>query len=170
MELLGKYEKVKFEEFYKEYFKIVFLYVRRFQPENAEDITQDIFVKLFLEYSRNPRLLQKNHLTAFVKTTTRNFCIDYDRKKRNKKNIKVMELNVDLHNGPILCEEQNQFEKNDTIALAFNNLTNEQKGVFLLLCKGLSYKEIGEKLNIGIGAVRNRICRGRKILKRYFSS
>ena len=102
--------------------------------------------------------------TWIVKITT-NHVIDYRRKKKYETvSMEEVEYKLISQSSP----EQDCLEKEERLALneLLNNLPDIYKvPIVLYHQQGLSYQEISEAINEPLSKVKNRIFRGRKILK-----
>ena len=137
--------------------------------EEAEDLTQDIFVKL---YNSLKKFDFKKNFTAWLLTIAKNYLIDEYRRtkweKRTRDNFDEHFLPSDSEQGPeenILKEENRR-----TIWKALNILSSEIRMTIILRdIQGKSYNEIAEIMSLPEGTVKSRINRGRlqltKILK-----
>jgi RNA polymerase sigma-70 factor (ECF subfamily) len=115
----------------------------------AEDIVQDIFLKL---YQNLDNIRSKDNINYWLFTTTRNEVYTYFRRKR----IRTDEFNV---------EDIDEIEKREVKEIVMKELKNlpvEQKEVFILReYSGLKYSEIGNVLNIDERLVKSRLNKAR---------
>ena len=115
----------------------------------AEDIVQDIFLKL---YQNLDNIRSKDNINYWLFTTTRNEVYTYFRRKR----IRTDEFNV---------EDIDEIEKREVKEIVIKELKNlpvEQKEVFILReYSGLKYSEIGNVLNIDERLVKSRLNKAR---------
>ena len=137
--------------------------------EEAEDLTQDIFFKLYNSMDKYD--FEKN-FTAWLLTLARNYLIDQYRKtKWEKKSRDVFDerlLQADSRSGP----EENvlALETQKIVWESFNHLSPEiRMAVILRDIQGKKYEEIAEIMDLPLGTVKSRVNRGRlqlaKILK-----
>lgn len=129
--------------------------------ELAEDILQDIFIKIWevretIDPDQNfPAFLYKMAANRSKNVFRRNL---YDENMRN-------ELGKDLGYDPI----ENATNESDTkkiLDLAMSKLTARQREVYTLhKLEGLSYQEISEKLKISASAINHHIQEATKQLK-----
>ncbi len=112
--------------------------------EIAEDITQDVFVKLFV----SPPDLSVKKLRAWIFTVSRNSAIDYLRKNRVSHNE---EITLSAHNV------ENEVLNRLDIEQAFQTLdTTEREIVTLHLNAGLSFKEIASISQLSLPSTYRR--------------
>lgn len=144
-------------------FNIAYKFVGRF--DEAEDLSQEIFLKIF-------RSLHKFDMRAcflyWLIKVSKNFCIDYYRKKQKERAAIVQKAE---HHIALLPKEHNPLlkleEKEKALMLreAFNKLPESSRSsVIMRDIQGYSYREIAKALNIPEGTVKSRINRGRKLL------
>lgn len=135
----------------------------------AEDLTQDIFLKL---YNSLPKYDQEKNLTAWILTLTRNYLIDQYRKtkweKKSRDEFDEYRLSADLSTNP---EENLVREENKKLIWeGFNQLKPDiRMTVILRDIQGKKYEEIAEIMSLPLGTIKSRVNRGRlqlaKILK-----
>lgn len=125
-------DKYAFTLLYNEFKVPVFTVIYRIvnSKEVAEDITQEVFVKLFV----SPPNLSVKKLRAWIFTVSRNSAIDYLRKNRVSYNE---EITLTTHN--VENEVLNRLDIEQAF-LALN--TTEREIITLHLNAGLSFKEI----------------------------
>ncbi len=154
-----------FEILFKSYYRYLVSVARSYvqTDEVAEDIVQDLFVKLW----EQPSLLTANiSLKGYLYRSIYNSCINYILRKQSKYSSldtvtrnKIEELlKTNPENQP-----ETQFlavEMISVIKEAIKHLPPECGKIFLLSREeGLSYKEIAEKLNISENTVKVQIYR-----------
>jgi RNA polymerase sigma-70 factor (ECF subfamily) len=127
----------------------------------AEDIVQDIFVKLWEE--RETIKITKS-MQAYLHTCVRNKCQDYLDHNRVKRNYEesFWDENKDSYNSNnpeiMLIAKDTECMINDEM----DALPEQCRRVFSMYWKeGLKYDEIAEKLVISIGTVKAQINRAR---------
>ncbi len=127
--------------------------------EDAEDLTQDVFLKLSKSNKDGV-----DNLKSWVYTIAKNTITDYYRKKQ-------------LHTNTIEGDFLLDYETNDDAGIALskcvssfvNQLPEEYRELMILSeLKEIPQKEIAEKLNMNYVTVRSKIQRGRKKLKELF--
>jgi len=137
--------------------------------EEAEDLTQEIFFKLY--NSINKYDFDKN-FSAWLLTLARNHLIDQYRKtkweKKSRDEFNEHFLATDPSVGP---EESAVAQENKKIVWeGFNLLSSEIRlAVILRDIQGKKYEEIAEIMDLPLGTIKSRVNRGRlqlaKILK-----
>ncbi len=128
--------------------------------EIAEDVTQQVFLKIF---NKIADFRAESELTTWIYRMTINACIDEQRKTRRFFSIENFfgELRVKK-------TQDEKFEKRE-IANEVQRAIGELKEKFRLpillkYSEGLSYDEIAKVLDCSIGTVSSRLNRGHKML------
>lgn len=151
----------------KKVFNMAYQFAGSYQE--AEDLTQDIFLRLFHSLSKYD--FEKN-FTAWLLTLAKNHLIDSYRKtkweKSNRDNFDEHFIALDAAESPEsgLAKEANR----KMVWESLNHLSSEIRlTVILRDIQDKSYEEIAEILSLPIGTVKSRVNRGRlqlaKILK-----
>jgi RNA polymerase sigma-70 factor (ECF subfamily) len=127
---------------------------------DVEDVLQNVFIKIHLNISD---LKDPEKLYPWVFQTTRNAIIDYYRERKNQAD------SADDILGEIAIEPN---EKDiEEIVLSWlepmiGELPEKYRDALLLTdIKGLTQKELSEKLNISLSGAKSRVQRGRERLK-----
>lgn len=138
--------------------------------EEAEDLTQDIFMKLYNSISKYD--FEKN-FTAWLLTLARNHLIDQYRKtkweKKSRDEFDEHFLAAGISSSPeesVLARESKKI-----VWEGFNHLSSEiRMAVILRDIQGKKYEEIAEIMELPLGTVKSRVNRGRlqlaKIIKK----
>jgi RNA polymerase sigma-70 factor (ECF subfamily) len=136
--------------------------------DEAEDLTQDIFIKIFKSLGTFDR---RANFQTWLVSVSRNLCIDHYRSVRKER--QTIDRDVDANElapaaaepGPIAALEQR-----DRITLlreALASLPDSLRtAVVMRDIQELSYQEIAERLKLPEGTVKSRINRGRNELAR----
>lgn len=125
----------------------------------AEDATQEIFLKIFLNISKFNRL---SKFSTWVYSITYNFCIDLMRKHKKIQNM----LDTDNENLPDLEEDIGDHEiiemEIDRLAHVLDQLQVDDRAVLLMKYQDdMSIKEISEVLSKSESAVKMKIKRAK---------
>lgn len=152
------------EEILRRYKKRVFNISYQFvgRMDEAEDLTQEIFFKVF---NALEKFNQEANFQYWIIRVSKNYCIDYYRKKRKEREAMVdnMEqvINVlkSVSTPQLVLEEK---EKQKAIRESINALPAILRSCIVLRnLYGYSYQEIAKILDIPEGTVKSRINRGR---------
>ncbi len=131
-------------------------------PQEAEDLTQDIFLTLWRKASSNPDC---RFFVRYLVTVTRSRSIDKLRaKNRHFKLVEKIELMSTNTPESTPMEQASKLERSQVIKEAMNQLSENQKLVIeLAYHQGLSQSQIAEKLVIPLGTVKT--CTRQGLLK-----
>ncbi|MBI2451225.1 MAG: RNA polymerase sigma factor [Parcubacteria group bacterium] len=161
-------DKTAFDNLYRLYFTPVFRYIY-FRLKNktvTEDLTQDVFIKV---YKSIGRFQEKNKTPlAYFFTVARNTLIDYWRKKKE-----ILTNNQDILQTPRQTLEESLKEKEDQkiIYQAIQFLKEEQQTVIILkFINDLTNKEIAGILGKKEETVRQIQCRALKTIRQYLKN
>jgi RNA polymerase sigma-70 factor (ECF subfamily) len=127
--------------------------------EDAEDILQEVFVKIQLGIDS---FKTNSNLNAWLYTITRNAINDFYRKKGK------LSIANDYEIEPVSEETKKQ---DDFCCLDphIQELSTKYKEVIVLSeIQGIKHQEIANQLNISLSAVKSRVVRGRELLKTKF--
>ena len=147
----------EFEKYYflysKEVFKVAYSYTN--QKEEAEDILQNVFVKLI---NNKNQFKDDQEIKYWLIRITINESIDYLRYRNKRKKIKDYIYQAEYRNN----KEQENFE----LSYHISKLPDKYKKVILLYYyNNYSTKDISSLLKIKEDNVRKLLERGRKLLK-----
>jgi RNA polymerase sigma-70 factor (ECF subfamily) len=157
-------------QYWRKVFNVAYKFVGK--HDEAEDLTQDIFLKIFKSLDTFDR---RANFQTWLISVSRNLCIDHYRSVRKER--ETIDRGVDAANlapastepGPIAALEQR-----DRVALLRQALSalpeTLRTAVLLRDIQELSYQEIAEKLRLPEGTVKSRINRGRTELARQIRS
>lgn len=135
--------------------------------DHAEDLSQEIFLKVF-------KSLDKFHRDAdfstWLSSVARNYCIDHYRASKREREVLVDDL-VALDQAPAsLGNPLRALEDRDRRSLLRRGLDmlpdKLREAVILRDLQQLSYQEIADQLALPEGTVKSRINRGREELAR----
>lgn len=130
---------------------------------DAEDLTQDVFVRVF----KSIHTFQPGTLEGWLHRITTNLFLDQAR-RRQRIRMDAASGAPDYVWGSSAGPEDIHVdaELDGDVAAALAALNPEQR-VAVVLCdiEGLSYEEIAKVLDVKLGTVRSRIARGRAALR-----
>ncbi len=134
---------------------------------DVEDILQDVFCKI---HDKIYKLKNEDRLQAWIYQITRNAITDYYR--RRKAVGELSGLNEEMPDKQSdEFDEGDDFNDDMTACLEpmINNLPDKYKEVIILShFRGLSQKEMAEKLGISYSGVKSRVQRARAKLREMF--
>lgn len=162
-----------FDEIVRRYEKRIvnYLYQWTADLEDAKDIAQDSFLKLF-KYKDN--FLSGKEFSPWFFSIVKNSAKDSLNKRKPRSVLDIYEMdekelqNKDTIMNPDSEEDSELFEmKIEYIKKAFDMLDDSFREVILLrYLEGFEYERIAETLGIPVGTVKSRINRGREQLKK----
>lgn len=150
-----------FDKYHKKVYRIAYGVVR--QREDALDIVQEVFVKLFRSIGN---FKGKSQFYTYLYRMTMNTAIDH-RRKTGKQLMSSLdeegsfEPSDSLEKGPEKMLLQKELE--EKVAWAMSKLSAEQRAALIFRdVEGLSYQEMAEAMGCSIGTVMSRLHYGRK--------
>jgi RNA polymerase sigma-70 factor (ECF subfamily) len=153
-------------QYWRKVFNVAYKFVGK--HDEAEDLAQDIFLKIFKSLDTFDR---RANFQTWLISVSRNLCIDHYRSVRKER--ETIDRDVDANElapaarepGPIAALEQA-----DRVALLRKALAalpdTLRTAVLMRDIQELSYQEIADKLRLPEGTVKSRINRGRTELAR----
>ena len=136
--------------------------------DEAEDLTQDVFLKIFKSLNTFDR---RANFQTWLVSVSRNLCIDHYRSVRKER--ETIDRDVDAGElmpaasttSPFAALEQR--DRVDLLKRALEQLAPALRSAVLLRdIQELSYQEIADQLHLPEGTVKSRINRGRTELAR----
>ena len=143
--------------------------------EDAEDITQEVFVRVFKAL---PTWKPKASFYTWLRTIALNLCIDHHRTRIRRqtqplesKDGFVMNIPADSSGDPLRSTEADELRRR--ILLATEKLSPRQRRAFMLVSYGgLSLKEAAEIMGCAVGTIKAHLNRAttkmRDLLKDLF--
>lgn len=150
----------KFEEFFKAMYPKVKNFAARllYSEDDAEDIAQDIFVKL---WDKPESWSDKENWSSYIFTITRNRVLDFLRHKAIKErfqNKNTEWLNPKTDTGDIVSEKLYAKEIEILSMMVIRNMPEQRQKVFCMSrADHLSNAEIAERLGLSIRTVERHI-------------
>ena len=136
--------------------------------DDAEDLTQEIFLKVFSSLEKFNR---DADFSTWLSSVARNFCIDHYRASKREKEVLVEDLVAfDLAPASTGSSPHRALEDRDRRSFLRRGLEalpdKLREAVVLRDLQGLSYQEMADRLGLPEGTVKSRINRGREELSR----
>ncbi len=169
IELVLNEDKDYFEYLISRYKNLVFLVVSRMvnDKEDILDLSQEIFLKIYKNLDKYSIEYKFSTWTMRIAT---NHIIDFRRKKRVQQ-VALTENCYNVQDPSTPLKEIVALEKNKKVQEAIEDLpVIYGKVLFLYHLEGFSYQEIAEEIDEPLSKVKNRISRGRKLLKQNLES
>jgi len=134
-----------------------FLYRKVWEADRAEDLAQEVFVRVLDQDPDNPR--------AFVFTVAANLARDEARSAiRRRKHLELVKAEQPVTAIESPGEELEQREQEQRVQAALAQLSERDREVLLLWDAGLDYDEIAAQTRLARGAIGTTLSRARKRL------
>jgi len=153
-------------QYWRKVFNVAYKFVGK--HDQAEDLTQDIFLKIFKSLDTFDR---RANFQTWLISISRNLCIDHYRSVRKER--ETIDRDVDANEltpasrdpGPVAALEQR--DRVTLLRQALSELPETLRTAVLMRdIQELSYQEIADRLRLPEGTVKSRINRGRTELAR----
>jgi RNA polymerase sigma-70 factor (ECF subfamily) len=143
---------------------------------DAEDLTQDVFLKIYSNLSRFDQ--QRGSLEVWITTMARNLLVDNFRRNRNQRTTDSLDEGWETSDELQPIDRLNSHEISPHEATAKKEISKMvqealarvsvdlREAVILRDLQDMDYKEIAQVLGIPEGTVKSRISRGRAELAR----
>jgi RNA polymerase sigma-70 factor (ECF subfamily) len=154
-----------FAELYDRFSKVVYNKCYGFanSKEEAEDLTHDIFIRLFIKLKT---FKGNSKFSTWMYSFTYNFCVNYVQRNTHKKKEKVTVITDQIkeNDDSAEIEDAQLFElKSEKLATALSLIDPKEKMILLMKYQDdMTIKEITEALEIGESAVKMRLKRAKQ--------
>lgn len=163
-------DQIAWEQIVRQHWRKVFNLAYKFvgRHDEAEDLTQDIFLKIFKALKTFDR---RANFQTWLISISRNLCIDHYRSVRKERETMARDVDASIlvpvsrERGPYGELEQVDLKHLIRVALAELPPTLRQ-AVVLRDLQEFTYQEIADQLGLPEGTVKSRINRGRLELAR----
>ena len=153
-------------QYWRKVFNVAYKFVGK--HDEAEDLTQDIFLKIFKALGTFDR---RANFQTWIVSISRNLCIDHYRSVRKERQTIARDVDsndlqpASTERGPYAAAEHQDLR--ELLRVALGKLpTTLRTAVVLRDLQELSYQEIADRLGLPEGTVKSRINRGRLELAR----
>ena len=169
--IVANNDTLLFEILYDRYSKVVYNKCLGFSKsgQEAEDLTQDVFLKLFVKLSS---FKGKSKFSTWLYAFTYNHCVNYVNRNTAKK-IEKKSVEADNLKDSYLEEDDEDIKslRVEKLKLALEKISPEEKMILLLKYQDfLSIKELEGMLDIGESAVKMRLKRAKEKLINVYES
>ena len=153
-------------QYWRRVFNVAYKFVGR--HDEAEDLTQDVFLKIFKSLGTFDR---RANFQTWLVSVSRNLCIDHYRSVRKERETIDRDVNAaDLAPVSVEVSPHVALERQDLaqeLRRALQQLPETLRtAVVMRDIQELSYQEIADRLELPEGTVKSRINRGRHELAR----
>jgi len=137
--------------------------------QEAEDLTQDIFIKLAERATYDP---DRGSLRTFLMILTRSRAIDRVRSRQSTQRSKrVWQADYVPESPQLSIDAMVQAEKSEQVKRALTHLSSEQQQILhMAYYEGLSQSAIAKKLSTPLGTIKSRARRGLLTLRKILQS
>ena len=146
-----------------------FAYHYLVDEDEAADVTQDVFVKMW----QNRSELDENRLLGWLLRVTRNACVDAVRKKKAyRRRVETDSESIADHadRGPLPDRQTATILFNEKLQTALNTLDEPYKSIIILReIQEYKYGEISEALELPLNTVKVYLHRARRDLRHLLS-
>jgi RNA polymerase sigma-70 factor, ECF subfamily len=163
-------DQAAWESIVRQHWRKVFNIAYKFvgKHDEAEDLTQDVFLKIFKSLNTFDR---RANFQTWLISVSRNLCIDHYRSVRKERETINRDVDPgDLSPASTTASPYAQIELRDRVTLlrlALDKLAPTLRtAVMMRDIQEMSYQEIADKLSLPEGTVKSRINRGRTELAR----
>ena len=170
MAMLRRGNTAAFDLLFERYRKRIFTFLLRmlgYDRQAAEDLLQEVFMKVFRNSSRyEPRA----RFSTWLYTVARNECLNHIKSSSCNGLQRTFSLD-ETDDTPAEPEQQLSSDLNEALEQAVETLPETYKEVFLLhAVEGLTHEETGRILRMNPATVRTNYHRARTILQTKLSS
>jgi RNA polymerase sigma-70 factor (ECF subfamily) len=131
--------------------------------EEAEDIVQEVYVKL---WGMRNELEKVNSIEALCIRITRNLCLDHLRRRKVNQDAMKAEKHKQYSHPETPSENLEKREDAELVHTLIAALPEPQRSlVHLRHMEGKEYEEIAEMVNMNVNAIRVSISRARKQMR-----
>ena len=156
--MLSQYQKTIIE-YRKRVFSFAFYSLRN--REDAEDITQDVFIKLWQHWHK----IDHDRVGAWLMRVARNSVVDHARRHKND----WQRVNTAENLGDRVAEEDPEPEFQEFrqhLEIAISSLNEPYRSILIMRdIQGLSYQEIEQSLDLNQSQVKVYLYRARRQLR-----
>jgi len=155
-----------FDRLYHLYYKKIYLFAKGIlkSPEDAENIVQEVFIKI---WEKHKELDEKLSFESFVFTVTYNTSISFIRRKLREQSF-LKEWYKRLENERSAVNEADYNDLQERIKNLISQLPKRRREVYMMSREeGLTYTEIAKRLDISINTVENHMAASLKFLRKH---
>jgi len=155
-----------FEMLFKEYFKVLSVYARKFlnDLDLAQDIVQEVFVKF---YEQRSTMLVHTSLKALLYQSVKNRCLDHIRSQQTRSTHHDNILSLSKGSDIDAADFMEQVELEQKIYQSIADLPEQCQVIFKLSrLEGKRNQEIADELNLSKRTVETQISNALKRLRK----
>jgi len=165
--LLNQGDEAALHTLYDRYVQRLYLFILRTakSPELAEDVVQDVFVRI---WQNRARIEPTRSFKAYIFAAAKNHLINLLQRIQRESNI-LHEISRYAQVGENSTDRTLDFEERNALIMeAVQKLPPQCRAVFER-CKlqGMSYKQVAAELAISEGTVNSQMVKATKIIRKY---
>lgn len=172
-------EMAAFQEIFEHFKSPVYNFVLRMigQPEDAEDVVQNVFVKVYQKFHL---LRDTGYFSTWLFSIAKNEAINHSKRQQRKRHDSIEKYDDRQQNR--LSGQQNNNPETESVRgdmehqvqIALEQVPETYRAAFVLgVLEGYSYKEVAKILGCSVNNVKSRVFRARALLteklKPYFN-
>ena len=151
----SSYFSILYDRYFKKVYYQVISYVK--DEEEAQDVSQDIFVKL---YDRLSKFQGKSSFSTWIFSFSRNAVLDHLRNKGKLQESKIDESA--LENIPEVEDDELLALRSDRLAHILDQIHPDDKAILIMMyAHEWKMDEIAEHMGMGLSAIKMRIKRAK---------
>lgn len=165
LQLIAKGDQDALMRLYGKYGKLVYSLALRIvgQPTIAEEVTQDVFVKLWQKPDRwNPSL---GHFSGWLLTLTRNAAIDRLRREQRHMTTQDNPVEDELMVSSLIVEDVNWYNGQILRRLLIQLPEEQRQLIELAFYAGHTHSDLADHLQLPLGTVKTRLRLGLQKLR-----
>ena len=163
--LLKTDDRTAFTELYERYYRVIYAFLYKFlkSPELTDDLTQEVFIKIWDRHGELPQLIS---LRSYLLTLSKNHAFNFLKRAGTDRNAKAEILRHYPTDGNSLENALQYEEYKRYLEQLLQTLTPQSREVFRL-CRneGRTYDETAALLGISRDAVKKHMVRSMKIMQ-----
>jgi len=149
---------------YQTLFVKVYAIAKYITPHDAEDVTADIFKKIF-ELDLPALLKHQDYLEKYLIAIARNYCLTFSKQKLSRGHYRGFE---DIDASIFSVDPLGRVDASLDFTEALKRVTPKQRNAIKLMLEGYRYNEIAVTMGITEGAVKNLVYRGKNVIKKFY--
>lgn len=155
-----------FEAFKNKIYSFSFAFTH--SAETAEEITQDVFIKV---WANRESLSEIENMDAWLSTVTRNLCFNYLKKLARERKAKDILLKTQNETEDNVEQYLSYKDKASQVSEAIEQLSPQQRLIFSLnRDKGLKNEEIAHQLNLSPNTVKTHMVTALRKIRSFLES
>lgn len=167
LQQVARADQEAFSKLYEHYARHVYGLALRLMksPEIAEDLTQEIFVRVWV---KRAQLLAVQQFSPWLNAITRNLAMDYLRKKVAVPENEEYMTSFFMDTAPSVEEQLALKQLEGAIQQAVDQLSPQLKTAFMLSrFQGLTHMEIAQRMNISPITSKSHLVRALAVIRKY---